>query len=88
MVHNKNLFFFVFNLTKLTIHKLIIKIPSCLAEQEMDDLEKQLQQLQLLNNRDLSPKPPQGLLLKKVAPEIPPKPKKNQKNQSQVFVIF
>lgn len=54
----------------------------------MDDLEKQLQQLQLLNNRDLSPKPSQGLLLKKVAPEIPPKPKKNQKNQSQVFVNF
>ncbi|XP_037024287.1 lipoma-preferred partner homolog isoform X2 [Bradysia coprophila] len=49
----------------------------------MDDLEKQLQQLQMLNNRDLSPKPSQGLLLKKVAPEIPPKPKKNQKNQSQ-----
>lgn len=53
----------------------------------MDDLEKQLQQLQMLNNRDLSPKPSHGLL-KKVAPEIPPKPKKNQKNQSQVFVIF
>lgn len=53
----------------------------------MDDLEKQLQQLQLLNNRDLSPKPSQGLL-KKVAPEIPPKPKKNQKNQSQVFIVF
>lgn len=53
----------------------------------MDDLEKQLQQLQLLNNRDLSPKPSQGLLLKKVAPEIPPKPKKNPKNQSQVFIF-
>lgn len=54
----------------------------------MDDLDKQLQQLQLLNKRDLSPKPMQGLTLKKVAPEIPPKPKKNQKNSPQVFIFF
>lgn len=43
----------------------------------MDDLDKQLAQLQLLNNRDLSPKP-HGLVVKKVGPVVPPKPKKTQ----------
>lgn len=50
----------------------------------MDDLDKQLAQLQLLNNRDLSPKP-HGLV-KKVGPAVPPKP--NKKTQPQVFVLF
>lgn len=50
----------------------------------MDDLEKQLAQLQMLNNRDLSPKP-HGLV-KKVGPAVPPKP--NKKTQAQVFVLF
>lgn len=49
----------------------------------MDDLDKQLAQLQLLNNRDLSPKP-HGLV-KKVGPAVPPKPKKTQ---AQVYDFF
>lgn len=47
----------------------------------MDELDKQLAQLQLLNERDLIPNPniqKHGTLGKKIAPIVPPKPKKTQ----------
>lgn len=40
----------------------------------MDDLDKQLAELQLINNTELPPNPG----VKKVGPAVPPKPKKQQ----------
>lgn len=53
----------------------------------MDDLDKQLAELQLLNNADLlsnSSMSNQGTLGKKVGPAVPPKPKK----QPQVYIYY
>lgn len=50
----------------------------------MDDLDKQLAELQLLNNQELN-MPLHGTLGKKVGPAVPPKPKKNQ---PQVLFYF
>lgn len=47
----------------------------------MDDLDKQLAELQLINNAELPPNPnisQHGTLGKKVGPAVPPKPKKPQ----------
>lgn len=47
----------------------------------MDDLDKQLAELQLLNNADLlsnSSMSNNGTLGKKIGPAVPPKPKKQQ----------
>lgn len=48
----------------------------------MDDLDKQLAELQLINNTELPPNPhalqQYGTMCKKVGPAVPPKPKKPQ----------
>lgn len=44
----------------------------------MDDLDKQLAELQLINNAELPPNPGAALHGKKVGPAVPPKPKKQQ----------
>lgn len=48
----------------------------------MDDLDKQLAELQLLNNSELPPNPgyQHG---KKIGPAVPPKPKKQQPQVSK-----
>lgn len=53
----------------------------------MDDLDKQLAELQLINNTELPPNPTaqHGTLGKKIGPAVPPKPKKPQ---PQVKVTF
>lgn len=55
----------------------------------MDDLDKQLAELQLINNTELPPNPtlqrPSTTTGKKIGPVVPPKPKKPQ---PQVFIII
>lgn len=46
----------------------------------MDDLDKQLAELQLINNTELPPNPG----VKKIGPAVPPKPKKPQQQQPLV----
>ncbi|KAK4878470.1 hypothetical protein RN001_010976 [Aquatica leii] len=51
------------------------------TDSTMDDLDKQLAELQMINNSDLLPNPnvtPHGTLGKKIGPAVPPKPKKPQ----------
>lgn len=58
----------------------------------MDDLDKQLAELQLLNKTELKPAPQTpgqtGTLGKKVGPAVPPKPKKPQPQVIFIFVIL
>lgn len=44
----------------------------------MNDLDKQLAELALINKTELPPNPSTGTLGKKVGPAVPPKPKKTQ----------
>lgn len=58
----------------------------------MDDLDKQLAELQLLNKTELKAAPQSpgqtGTLGKKVGPAVPPKPKKPQPQVIFIFVYF
>lgn len=58
----------------------------------MDDLDKQLAELQLMNKTELPPNPNvnqsgSGTLGRKVAPAVPPKPKKPQPQVKLEFVL-
>lgn len=58
---------------------------------DMDDLDKQLAELQLINNTELPPNPTlqkPGGAAKKIAPVVPPKPKKPQPQVRNSFLFY
>lgn len=57
---------------------------------DMDDLDKQLAELQLINNTELPPNPTlqrPGTASRKIAPVVPPKPKKPQPQVRKVLLL-
>lgn len=67
-------------LTRLRMQNSVANVALSVPVAEMDDLDKQLAELQLINNSELPPNPSvvHGSLGKKVGPAVPPKPKKQQ----------